>query len=335
MENTNNICLCTLEETCNFLKSRDNFLIITHASPDGDTLGSAHALLLILNKIGKKASVICSDEMPEKYSYFTDCCKYTAEKDNETIIAVDIADNKLMGNLKEIYGEKVELCIDHHRSNTGFANMTYLDAKAAANCECIFDIAGFLNVEIDKNIALALYTGISTDTGCFRFSNTTAKTLRIAADLMEKGIDTAEINRIMFETKSKIRVELERMALDGMEFYFEDKCALITVTRQMYEATGCKDEDLEGITAISRTIEGVLAGVTLREKPDGSYKVSVRTHPPLDASKICGKLGGGGHMYAAGCQIGGKCTLSEAKEKLLAAVGAALEEDCAGIDFNK
>jgi phosphoesterase RecJ-like protein len=124
------------------------------------------------------------------------------------------------------------------------------------------------------------------------------------------------------------------MALDGMEFYFEDKCAIITITSGMYEATGCKDEDLEGITAIPRTIEGVLAGVTLREKPDGGYKISVRTYPPLDASKICGMLGGGGHIRAAGCQINSKYTLNQAKEKILSAVKAVLEEDCAGVNFN-
>jgi phosphoesterase RecJ-like protein len=322
--------LLSLEQTANFLKENDNYLILTHASPDGDTLGSAHALLMILAKLGKSSTVVCPDEMPEKYSYFIKDCNYTA-KEKFTVIAVDVADSKLLGGLQKEYAEKIELCIDHHMSNTGYAKRTYLDSSAGANCECIFDIAQFLGVEIDKNIALALYTGISTDTGCFRFSNTTAKTLRIGAALMEVGIDTAEINRIMFETKSRLRLKLEKMALDNMEFYFGDSCAVITVTRQMYEATGCKDSDLEGITAIPRTIEGVLVGVTIREREDGSYKASVRTYPPIDASKICNLLGGGGHIRASGCQISNKYTIDEAKEKILSAIKAVLEEDGAGV----
>lgn len=329
MENKNNINLFSLEETCNFLKAKDNFLILTHANPDGDTLGSAHALLLVLKKIGKKSNIICADEIPEKYNYFTKFCKYTAE-DNFTVIAVDVADAKLLGSLEKEYGERVELCIDHHLSNTGYAKATYLDVGAAANCECIYDIARFLNIKITKSMALALYTGISTDTGCFRFSNTTAKTLRIGADLMETGIDTAEINRIMFETKSRIRLELEKMALEQMEFYFEGRCAVISVTRDMYEKTGCKDEDLEGITSISRTVEGVLVGITIRQKTNGAFKVSVRTYPPLDASKICKLLGGGGHIRASGCQISGEYSLAQAKQKILDAVKAVMEEDCAG-----
>lgn len=331
MENQMNTQAFSIEETCNYLKENDNYIILTHANPDGDTLGSAHALLMMLAKLNKKATVVCPDIMPEKYGYFIKLCSYTADENNPTVIAVDIADEKLLGALEEKYKGKVELCIDHHMSNTGYAKRTCLDGLAAANCECIFDIAECLNVKIDKSIALALYTGISTDTGCFRFSNTTAKTLRIAADLMETGIDTAEINRIMFETKSRIRLELERMALDGIEFYFNDRCAMMTVTREMYDKTGCKDEDLEGITAISRTIEGVLVGVTLRERTDGGYKASVRTYPPIDASKVCKILGGGGHIRAAGCQIDKEYTLKEAKEKILSAVNEVLEADCAGV----
>ena len=320
-----------LENAADFLKSHDNFLILTHANPDGDTLGSAFGLSMILQKIDKKCLVICSDEIPEKYSYFTSLATQADLKGCEpTVISVDVADAKLLGALEKTYADKVSLCIDHHHSNTGYADKTYLDGDAAANCEIIYDLASKLSVEVDKNIALALYTGVSTDTGCFRFSNTTAKTLRIGANLMECGIDTAEINRIMFETKSRIRVELESMALKDMEFHFDDKCAIITVTRDMYEKTGCRDDDLEGITAISRSIEGVIVGVTMRERENGGFKVSVRTYPPVDASEICARLGGGGHIRAAGCQISAKYDAKQAREEILKHVKAVLEESCAG-----
>lgn len=321
----------TLSEAVDFLKDKDNFVILTHQNPDGDTLGSGFGLAMVLNKLGKKSTVICSDEIPEKYSYFTKFAPQNADFHKDlTVVAVDVADVKLLGKLEKEYATKVELCIDHHVSNIGYAKKTYLDSSAAANCECIFDLAKAMAVEVDENLALALYTGISTDTGCFRFSNTTAKTHRIGADLIELGIDTAEINRIMFETKSRLRIELERMALEAMEFHFNDTCAIITVTREMYEKTGCKDEDLEGITSISRSVEGVMVGVTLREREEGGFKISVRTYPPIDASEICKRVGGGGHIRAAGCQLGAEFTAAEARAEMLKHVKAVMEENLAG-----
>ncbi|MBQ5765669.1 MAG: bifunctional oligoribonuclease/PAP phosphatase NrnA [Clostridia bacterium] len=323
-------------QTAEFLKNNDNFVILTHQNPDGDTLGSGFGLAMLLNSMGKTSTVICSDEIPEKYSYFTKFAPQNCDFGKKTtVIAVDVADSKLLGDLEAEYKDRVELCIDHHVSNNGYAKLTYLDASAAANCECIYDLALLLGVNVDKTMALALYTGISTDTGCFRFSNTTAKTLRIGANLMECGIDTAEINRIMFETKSRIRVELERMALEAMEFHFDDRCAIITVTREMYEKTGCKDEDLEGITSISRSIEGVIVGVTMRERQQGGFKISVRTYPPVDASEICKKLGGGGHIRAAGCQLGAEFSVQQAKKEILKYVKSVLEDDSAGIITDK
>lgn len=335
MESTVKSLFINLKQTADFLRSNDNYLILTHANPDGDTLGSGFGLAMVLDKLGKKSKVICSDEIPQKYHYFTSLFKHASlNENNTTVVAVDVADIKLLGSLEKTYGEKISLCIDHHHSNTGYAKATYLDSTAAANCECIYDLAGALGVEIDSNIALALYTGVSTDTGCFRFSNTTSKTLRIGAGLMECGIDTAEINRIMFETKSRIRVELEGMALDGMEFHFHDKCAVITVTREMYEKTGCRDDDLEGITAIPRSIEGVIVGVTLRERENGGFKISVRTYPPIDASEICKRLGGGGHIRAAGCQLSADYNAEQARAEILKHVKAVLEENRAGTVTN-
>lgn len=322
----------TLEQTADFLRRHERFLILTHAFPDGDTLGSGFALAMLLTRMEKESRVICADEMPSKYSYFMSIpvqMPKTAEYD--AVVAVDVADAKLLGGLEAEFADGVDLCIDHHHSNTGYAKKTYLDSAAAANCECIYDLAGVLGIPVDRDLALALYTGVSTDTGCFRFSNTTAKTLRIGAALMETGIDTAEINRIMFETKSRIRVQLEGMALDNMEFHCNDQCAMITVTREMYEKTGCLDSDLEGITAISRTIEGVIVGVTLREKQEGGFKISVRTYPPIDASEICRRMGGGGHIRAAGCQLSADYTAEQARAEILKHVTAVLEENRAGI----
>ncbi len=317
--------LADLVSVCDFLRDRDNFVILTHSNPDGDTLGSAFGLGMVLTAMDKNVRVLCPDNIPSKYGYFTKFLNQTEKSAEETVIAVDVADTKLLGKLEEKYKEGIELCIDHHISNKLFAKLTYLDGEAAANCQCIYDIAICLGVRVDSKIALALYTGISTDTGCFRFSNTTAKTLRIAADLMETGIDTAEINRIMFETKSKGRLSLEKMAVEGIEYHFNDECAIVTVTREMLSETGCQDDEIEGVTSLSRSIEGVKVGVTVREKKEGGYKASVRTYPPVDASAICKKMGGGGHIRAAGCQFDKDFTLAGVKKEILSHIKPALE----------
>ncbi len=324
------------EEAAAFLKRHDRYLILTHTSPDGDTLGSGFGLAMVLEQLGKACRVICADPIPEKYSYFTSLTTQIGEDEPfDAIVAVDVADAKLLGSLQEPFADRIDLCIDHHISNTGYAKATYLDSDAAANCECIFELAKELSVSINRAMALALYTGISTDTGCFRFSNTTARSHQISAALMETGIDTGEINRVMFETKSRTRVKLEGMALEQMEFYFHNRCAVITLTRDMYETTGCQDADLDGVTALSRTIEGVLVGITLREKEEGGFKISVRTYPPIDASAICRRLGGGGHIRAGGCQLSADYTVAEAKAAVLEQVKAVLEEESAGTDIDR
>ena len=307
-----------------FLKENDCFLILTHASPDGDTLGSGFALRAALEGIGKKAKVICPDGIPQKFEFIA--VQNNVDFEPKTIIAVDVADDKLLGSLEEIYKGKIELCIDHHRSNTEFAKRLYLEADSGAATECVYNVIEALGVEITPYIASCLYLGMATDTGCFKFSNTTPRTHRYSALMMEKGADYDEINRVMFETKSRGRLAMEKIVLDTMEFYFGGKCSVITVTNEMISKTGCSVDELDGITALSRQIEGVLVGITLKQKEDGRFKVSVRTFEPFDASAICAKHGGGGHMRAAGCEF--KLPASEVKELLLATLEEFLNEKC-------
>ena len=321
---TNILNLSTL---CKFLKKHDDYIILTHISPDGDTLGSAYALALGLISMGKKAFVVCNDEIPAKYNYFV---KEAALKsiDYKTIVAVDVADAKLLGSLYEKYSDKIELNIDHHISNTHYAKNLYLDASASATAECIYDVLKKLHVKITPLIATALYTGISTDTGCFKYANVTPKTHLIAADLHKYGIDAAEINRRMFDTKSKERVELEKMVLDTAEFHFDNRCLVLTVTGEMQEVSGCEPSDLDGVASISRSVEGVLIGVSIKQTEEDTYKISLRTYEPFDASEICKTLGGGGHKAAAGCTLEG--SLNDVKKQIIDAVGKAIEKNDAG-----
>lgn len=316
-----------LKQTAKFLKKHDNYIILTHASPDGDTLGSAYALYYALNETGKCACVICPDVIPQKYGYFarkTDHIK----RENATVVAVDVADERLLGALKEEFEGKVDLCIDHHISNTKFAKNLYLDDTAAATTQCIYELIVQMKVNINDITAKALYTGLVTDTGCFKYANVTDKTHMIAAALYEYNIDAPEINRLMFDTKPKKLLELEKMVLETAEYHFDDKCIILSVTDEMQKKTGCSGTELEGIAVISRSVEGVCIGVTIKQTDEEEFKVSLRTFEPFDASAICRKLGGGGHKGAAGASLSG--TLEQVKELVLSSVKDALEEEYAG-----
>ena len=314
--------MITLESAAKTLLSKDKILILTHRSPDGDTIGSGYALAMALRKLGKSVKVDCTDPFPEKYSYFTDKLE-KLEFDEEFVVSVDIADTKLLGEKLSDYADKIDLCIDHHGSNTKYAKEYYVEASAAAAAQVIAKLIRLMNVEFDKDIANAIYTGITTDTGCFRYTNVTAETHRIAADMIDCGAESGMINRLMFETKSRSRLEIERRVMDSIQFYLDGRCAIAYATIDMMKESGAVDNDMEGVSSLPRQIEGVMAGITLREKNNGKFKVSVRTTDELDASAICANFGGGGHKAAAGCMITG--TLNEAIEQFIEVVRQALE----------
>lgn len=314
--------MITLESATKTLLSKDKILILTHRSPDGDTIGSGYALAMALRKLGKSVKVDCTDPFPEKYSYFTDKLE-KLEFDEEFVVSVDIADTKLLGEKLSDYADKIDLCIDHHGSNTKYAKEYYVEASAAAAAQVIAKLIRLMNVDFDKDIANAIYTGITTDTGCFRYTNVTAETHRIAADMIDCGAESGMINRLMFETKSRSRLEIERRVMDSIQFYLDGRCAIAYATIDMMKESGAVDNDMEGVSSLPRQIEGVMAGITLREKNNGKFKVSVRTTDELDASAICANFGGGGHKAAAGCMITG--TLNEAIEQIIEVVRQALE----------
>lgn len=311
-----------VKECASLLKEFDNYLILSHRNPDGDTLGSAFALKRALTILGKKSMVRCIDEIHPKFSYLLEELD-NADIEFDKIIAVDVADNKLLGEeFQKLYGDRVWLCIDHHMSNREYSENLLLEDKAAA-AVVIYEVICELGVKITPEIANCIYTGLATDTGCFMFSNTTPTVHRIAAEMMELGADYTTINRLMFETKTLSYLKLEQMAVASIESYFEGKCAIMTITRKMFEESGSSSSECDGIAGIPRKIEGVLVGVTIRERHDGTYKVSLRTVEPIDASKICGKLGGGGHNRAAGCEF--DCSLDEVKRTLLEIIEAELK----------
>lgn len=307
-----------LNQAIEMLNSHDNILILAHRNPDGDALGSGYALCRALRSVGKNAEFKYFDKIPKVFLELEACCENT-DFEPSFVVAVDCADSKILGDFPDgRYKEKVDLCIDHHSSNTLYAKYTYLDDNAAATSEIILDIARAIGAEIDTLTAQAIYIGLSTDTGCFRYSNTTSKTMRMAADMMDAGINAGKLNRILFETKSKSYAALEAMALATLTKHFSEKCAIMHITLEMHEKSGTDETEIHALASLPRQIEDVLVGATIKEAEPGRYKVSIRTNPPVNASEICQIFGGGGHKRAAGCEIHG--TLSEVKKQLLDAI---------------
>lgn len=306
--------MLNVAQTAAMLAQAEDILLLTHQYPDGDTIGSAYALCRALRGLGKRANVLCTDEIPEKYDYLTvDMAAQDFEP--QFIVAVDVADDKLLGGLQPIYSGHIDLCIDHHGSNTEYADFLLLKADYAAAAMVVCEVLREMGVAFDSAIAECIYTGLSTDTGCFKYSNANAYAHRMAADMMDIGIRYDMINRTMFDVKSRARVELERRALAGMRFYFGGRVAVMPITCDMISESGAAENDMEGLAPLPRQIEGVWVGVTMREKEGGQFKISVRTGNHADASAVCKELGGGGHIRAAGCTLEGP--LDSAVEQML------------------
>lgn len=312
-----------LLELISRLLHAEDVLLLCHKNPDGDTIGSAAALQHALQKLGKTAAVLCADPIPARYDYMK-LERYTGQFTPGYVVAVDIAGIQLFGDALQPFVEKVDLCIDHHPSNSGYADAMYLDGGAAATAEIVYELLRAMNVEITPLMADCLYTGLATDTGCFLYSNTTVHTHTVAAALMEAGAQVEDLNAILFESKTKERMAIEKVALENLEYYFEGRCALMYMTREEISASGVNMSDLEDLTGLPRKIEGVQVGVTLRQLPGASYKISVRTVKGVDACSIAKRLGGGGHARAAGCELEGN--LDNAKAAVLAEVEKELKK---------
>ena len=308
------------------LLTADDILILCHKNPDGDTVGCGSALYYALSALDKTAAVLCSDPIPSRYA-FTNPRLYKGEFEPQIVVAVDVASLQLFGenNGMPQFSRHVDLCIDHHAGNSGYAEFTLLDGTAAAAAELLYEVLCAMGVDLTPHIANCLYTGLSTDTGCFRFSSTTARTHIVAAKLMEAGARVEELNTLLFDTKPRERMEAERIARNHLEYHLGGRCALIYLTRDEIEQSGVDPADLEELTSLPISIEGVKVGLTLRQQPGGSYRISVRTVRGVDACAIARRLGGGGHTRAAGCELLGN--LDNAKSAILAEVETVLDAE--------
>ena len=303
-------------EAVSLLKEKDNILILTHANPDGDTIGSGFALLIALRQLGKRAKLKNSDIIPSKYSFLFENIE-DDDFEEEFIVSVDVAEKKLLGDrLLPLYGDKVNLSLDHHGTSRLFAEKTYCESDSASACEVVYLVIKALGAEITKEIADCIFTGMSTDTGCFKYSSVTERTHLLAAELIALGADHFRINERMFDTKTRGSLALYKMCLDALSYFADGKAASICVTEDMLEKSGTTKSDLDAIKPLTRQIEGVKIGLTVKEEGNGKVGVSIRTDEDVDASAICAHFGGGGHMRAAGCEFCG-VSVKEAEEKVI------------------
>lgn len=311
----------TVQEAAARLRQMNNVLLLTHVRPDGDTIGSAAALCQALRDMGKTAYLLYNPEITDTYAPYAK--PYWAAEGfvPEHIVSADIAALNLLPDNAAAYASRVELTIDHHGSQEFFAAETCLDADAAACGEIIYRVIRELTA-VTPAIALLLYVAISTDTGCFVYANTTADTHRIAAELLETGIDVGPVNKVLFRTKSKTRLAMEARMVADMELYDGDRVVVMSIPLSLRQELHATEADIEELSSLAALVEGTDCGITLRELKPGRVKLSLRTGPRVDACAVCQRLGGGGHTAAAGATVDG--TLEDAKALILKAYRAVV-----------
>ena len=310
----------TLNETADFLLSHDNYAILTHRRPDGDTLGSSAALCRILRNMGKTAHLIRNDEITDRFAWLHAGLTKEEASESDTLVTVDVASPGMLPVKFERYLGNISLRIDHHASATSFTENELVDSGKGACAEIIFDLLQALWQEFDPAIADAIYVGTSTDTGCFRFANTTSHTFVTAAACAAAGARIYELNQELFETNTLQRLQIQGWIVEHMNIFADGRLAVVAIPKAVETEIGVTEDDMDNISSFPRSISGVCMAATLRETKEGDVKLSVRAVPGQDATIVTGKFGGGGHKGAAGA------TLKMPLEDAAAAVKAAMLE---------
>ena len=305
-----------MKKIAEIIKHAEKISVISHKDPDGDAVGSQLGLALALEKEGKEVYSYNVGEVPE-YLFFlpgSGTVKiYNGEDLSDSlVIFVDCADRNRPGIQLP---EGITINIDHHVSNDNFAMYNYIDTKSASTGEIIYKLIREMSIELDKNIATCLYTAVSTDTGSFMYSNTTADTHLIAADLINNGADTDGLRENFFEGVSLKRFKLTKYAYQEVNFACDNLLAWIKIPYSFIREIGAKEEETEGVVGHIRNIKDVEVALLLKEREDGKIKGSLRSKKMIDVSKIAEIFGGGGHKRAAGFELSG--TLEEAEEIII------------------
>ncbi len=294
--------------------------IFPHVSADGDAIGSSLALALALKNAGKKVIVYLEENIPTVYRFLPGielACFYdTRDEVMDINIALDTGDVGRLGTRGDAFFEApCTINIDHHVTNTKFALLNFVDDMSASTGEIVYTLLKKLKLGIDRDIAACLYTAVSTDTGGFKYSNTTSETHRIASELLATGIDIGELSQRIFDNTTYTKLKLTQKAIELLELHENAKLAAVAISQADLQATGAKDEDCDGIVNIGRSIEGVEVSVLVKEKNAEEVRVNLRSKTHVDVSEVAAAFGGGGHKRAAGCTVKG--SLQEVKEQMI------------------
>ena len=302
--------ILTRNEVAQYLLSHDNFCILTHRRPDGDTIGSSAALCLGLRQLGKKAHVLYNEEVSSRFVWLHEGLTKEAVEEDDTVVSVDVASPGMLPKAFEHLLGKIALRIDHHSSATSFTDCELVDGGSASCAELVWDVLEAAGVTMDQAIGEAVYVGVSTDTGCFRYSNTTDHTFAVAARCAKAQARIYELNQELFETNTLGRLRMQAWIVDNMKLIRDGQMAIVAIPKAVEEEIGVTQDDMDNISSFPRTVAGVCMAATLRETNDDGTKISVRAIPGFDATKVTEIFGGGGHKGAAGASM--KMPLHEA-----------------------
>ena len=300
--------ILTRNETARFLLEHDNFTILSHRRPDGDTIGSSAALCLGLRQLGKTAHVLENAEVSDRFRWLHEGLTKPWVEEGDTIVSVDLASPSMLPKAFEPLLGSIVLRIDHHA--TSFTDVELVDAGSASCAEVVWDVLELMGVKADQAIAEAVYVGVSTDTGCFRYANTTAHTFAVAAECAKTGARIYELNQDLFETNTLGRLRMQAWIVDHMKLLRGGEMAVCAIPKAVEDSSGVTQDDMDNISSFPRTVAGVRMAATLRETGDGDTKMSVRAVPGCDATMVTVPFGGGGHKGAAGASV--KLPLEEA-----------------------
>ena len=316
------------EAVARCIREAQTIAVVSHVNPDGDTLGSAAAMRLILEAMGKDVTLFCDGKIPDQLSFLPGADLFRVPSGNEgpfdLLLAVDVSDIKRMGSAAGLISHCSQTAqIDHHPTNPLFMKVNSVDGESPANCILIRELMDILNVPVTRDIAICLYTGISTDTGNFAFGATNAEAFRIMSDLMEHDLPLAKLNRILFRVKSREQIRLLGKALESLRFCGEgDRIAVMTLTRKDFDACGALSEHADTIVNYGMDTQHTDMALLAREANDGKIKFSLRAREPFRVDGVAGRFGGGGHPQASGITMDG--TLEESVEKVLRVMEATI-----------
>ena len=305
-------------ECAEWLKNHDNILLLTHVRPDGDTLGSASALCSALRRCGKKAALYNNPDITPKYMKYIE--QYVdAGFAYDCVVAVDVAEKHMF---PVGYNGEADACIDHHPSNSHYAENLLLNGSKASCGEIVLEVIKQLCGNVTAQEASLLYMAVSTDCGCFRYANVTSETFAAASELLQYGAEVQKLNFDLFRQVSRARMTLEGSILSELKYFFDGKVVAATVTRKMMSDAGATENDCDDIAGIPGKVEGCVVSIVIREMGDKKCKVSVRSQKVFDSSALCARFGGGGHKMASGCTI--EASPEKTLDMLISAIGEVL-----------